>query len=127
MLFKKDDGVEVVDFDKELKMRKIKQRMTDNWNEFAGFVRDNQDVLVFAVPAAVTVLGGGTKVLSKIIANHTEERKIRFKERTIYDRSLGRYVTLKRPLKPHEAIEVERRRMKGEKLNHILADMRLIK
>ena len=122
--FKKD--VEVVDFDKELKRRKRKEQIVGTWNEFAGFVRDNQDVLVFAVPAAITVIGGGTKVLSKLIANHTAERDIKFKERTIYDRSLGRYVQLKRPLKAHEALEIERRRQNGERLTNILSDMGLI-
>jgi hypothetical protein len=127
MLFRNDDGVEVVNFDKELKRRQGRERAIEHWNQFAGFVRSNQDVLVFAVPATLTVIGGGTKVLSKIIANRTAEREIRFKERTIYDRSLGRYVNLKRPLRAHEALEIERRRMNGEKLNAILADMRLIK
>lgn len=46
---------------------------------------------------------------------------------TIYDRSLGRYTELKRPLKAKESLEIERRRKMGESLNSILDDMRLLK
>lgn len=127
MLFKTDDGVEVVDFDKEMRRRKRKERLEGAWDEFAGFVRSNQDVLIFAVPATVTVLGGGAKVLSKVIANHTKEREIKWKERTIYDHSLGRHTPLRRPLKTREALEIERRRKNGESLNSILYDMNLIR
>ena len=125
-MFKKDK-VEIVDFEKELKRRERKEKIQNAWNECAAFIRDNKDILIFVVPAGVTVIGGGTKVLSKAIANHTAEREIRFKERTIYDRSQGRYVTLKRPLKTQEALEIERRRRNGEGLNSILYDMNLLK
>lgn len=120
-------NVEYVNFDKEAKRRHRKEQLSQAWDEFRDFVRDNQDVLVFTVPAAVTILGGGSKLLSKAIAHHTSAKEIRFKERTIYDRSLGRYVQLKRPLKAREALEIERRRRAGERLNSILNDMRLIK
>ena len=125
-MFKKNK-VEIVDFEKELKRRERKEKFQETWNSFASFVRSNQDILIFVVPSAVTVIGGGTRVLSKLIAAHTTEREIKFKERTIYDFSLRRYVTLKRPLKPSEALEIERRRENGEKLNSILNDMNLLK
>lgn len=125
-MFKKDK-VEIVDFEKELKRRERKEKVQEAWNSFAGFVRNNQDILLFVVPSAVTVIGGGTRVLSKAIAAHTAEREIKFKECTIYDRSMGRYVTLKRPLRTSEALEIERRKESGEKLNSILNDMNLLK
>ena len=125
-MFKKDK-VEIVDFEKELKRRERKEKVQEAWNGFAGFVRNNQDILLFVVPSAVTVIGGGTRVLSKAIAAHTAEREIKFKECTIYDLSMGRYVTLKRPLRTSEALEIERRKENGEKLNSILNDMNLLK
>ena len=121
------DRVEIVDFEKELKRRQRKENISKAWNEFTGFVRNNQDVLLFVVPSAVTVISGATRIVSKLIARSTVEREIRFKERTIYDHSLKRYAELKRPLKASEAIEIERRRNNGEKLNTILNDMNLLK
>lgn len=118
---------EVVDFEKELKRRQRNEKLKQAWDTTATFVRDNQDVLLFTVPAAVTVIGGGSRLISKMIAKNMQERDIRFKETTIYDRSLGRYVTLKRPLKASESLEIERRRGNGEKLHAILNDMKLLK
>lgn len=124
-MFKKD--VEISDFEKELKRRRRKEAIENGWNKFATGIRDNKDVLVFVVPSAVAVLSGGAKVLSKTIAAHSTDREIKFKERNIYDRSQGRYVPLKRPLRTHEALELERRRRNGEGLNAILYDMGLLK
>lgn len=126
-MFNKKDTVEISDFEKELRRRKRNETIANGWNSFADGVRDNKDVLMVTVPLVAGVVGGCTKLLSKTITAHTTNREIRFKERHIYDRSQGRYVELKRPLKTSEALELERRRRKGEGLNAILHDMALLK
>ena len=119
--------VEIVDFEKEQRRRERKQALSNTWNGFANFVRSNMDVLIIAVPATVAVVGGVTKVASKAISAYTLNREINFKERTIYDHSLGRYVELKRPLSAAQSLTIEERRANGEKLHMILADMNLLK
>ena len=92
-----------------------------------GWIRENKDVLVFVVPGMITVLSCGTKCFTKVMANHTLNKEIQFKERTIYDHSLGRYVELKRPLTAAQALSIEERRAGGERLHTILNDMGLLK
>lgn len=91
------------------------------------FVKDHKEELVLAVPLVVSVVGGVAKVTSSTIRNHAVDKEIRFKERTIYDRSLGRYVELRHKLTTKEALEIEERRDSGERLMTILSDMRLLK
>lgn len=119
--------VEVVDFEKEARRRQRMQSIKYGWDKFAGFIRDNQDILILTVPATVAVVGGVTKVASKALTAHTLNKEISFKEKTIYDHSLGRYVELKRKLTPAQALTIEERRAAGEKLHMILDDMNLLK
>jgi len=112
---------------KEQKRADRKNALRNGWNAVAGFVRDNYDVLIVVAPIVVTTVGGACKVASKAIANNTIDKEIRYKERTIYDRSLGRYTELKRPMTARESLEFEERRANGERVNTILDDMRLLK
>lgn len=117
-----------VDFrTKEQKIADFKNWCKVKWNKFVLFVRDNKDILTFVVPFITVIISGGSRIISRMIASRTVRRDIQFKERTIYDRSLGRYTELKRPLKAKESLEIERRRKNGESLNSILDDMRLLK
>lgn len=106
-MWKKEEKIEIVDFQKEQRRRDRKQAIKNTLNGIAGFIRENQDVLLLTIPAAV--------------------EEIRFKERTIYDHSLGRYVELKKKLTAEQALTIEERRAAGEKLHVILDDMKLLK
>lgn len=118
----------VIDFrTKEQKRAERKMAISNRWNAFAGWVRDNRDVLMLTVPATVAVVGSVTKFTSKAITAHMTNKEINFKERTIYDHSLGRYVELKRPLTAAQSLTIEERRANGEKLHMILDDMGLLK
>lgn len=112
---------------KEQKRADRKNAIRQSWNNFASFVRDNSDVLIIVVPAVAATVGGVCKVTSKAIASHTLNKEIAFKERTIYDHSLGRYVELKRPLTAAQSLTIEERKAGGEKLHMILNDMGLLK
>lgn len=112
---------------KNQKLADLKCGVKAKWDGFAVWVRNNMDVLVFIVPVGVAVFSGATKIASKTIATHNLNKEIRFKERTIYDRSLGRFTELRRPLTAKESLIIENRRANGEKLNTILDDMRLLK
>ena len=125
-MFKKD-RIEIVDFKKEARRRERKEAIKSKWNEFAWWFRQNQDILIIAIPAGVAVVGGATKVASKAIKTHNLNKEIKFKETTIYDHSLGRYVQLKHKLTPAQALTIEERRANGEKLHMILEDMKLLK
>lgn len=87
----------------------------------------NKELAIPAILGATTVVKGVTKITSKAMYNHAVNKEIAFKERTIYDHSLGRYVELKKPLTNAQALTVEERKAQGEKLHVILNDMGLLK
>lgn len=91
------------------------------------WIKANRDDLVWLVPAAVVAGKGVTKVASSVVRNHAVNKEIRYHQRTIYDRSLGRYIELRRPLTNAEALIIEDRRRNGEGLTMILQSMHLLK
>ena len=124
---KNSNVVTVSDLKKEVKRSERREALISTWERFAGFVRSNQDVLLLTIPAVVATTTGVSKVTSKLISAHTVNKEIKYKERTIYDHSLGRYVELKKPLTAAQALTIEERRAAGEKLHVILDSMNLLK
>lgn len=112
---------------KEQKKFERQMWLRRSWDTTANFVRTNLDVLAVLTPVATVVIGGGTKIISKAIANHTANKVLRDKECSVYDRSLGRYAYLKRPMTASQALTFEERRANGEKVNTILEDMGLLR
>lgn len=100
-----------------------KEKVSNGWN----WIQNNRDQLVWIVPAAVATVSSTAKVISSAVRHHAVNKEIRFHERTIYDRSLGRYVELRRPLSNTEALLIEERRRNGEGLTAILDSMKLLK
>ena len=125
-MFKKDE--KIIDFrskdQKKFQRQMRAKRFVDNG---IGWIRENKDVLGYVVPPLTAGIVGGSKIISKAIANHTVTKELRDQERRIYDHSLGRYSYIKRPLRSDEALIIEERRNNGEKLNMILKDMGLLK
>ena len=89
----------------------------------AAFIKENPGT----IPIICSGIMGASKITAKVIASRTQRREQDFQMRRIYDRSLGRYIELKRPLTTKEAIEIEARRLNGEKITSILDSMRLVK
>ena len=90
-------------------------------------MRENTDVIILVMPVVCTVIGGTTKIATKMIQQHNINKEIDFRQRTIYDRSLGRYIELRKPLTTRQAIIIEERRANGERLTSILDSMGLLK
>lgn len=122
-----NDMITFAQFEKERKRRERRQKIEDSLGWLSGLIRDNKELAIIGIPAAVAITKGITNAIGKTVSANATKREIQFKERTIYDRSLGRYVELKRPLTPTEALIIEERRARGEKLHEILNDMRLLK
>lgn len=108
---------------RELRKAKAKQKL----NDFCEMVRENKDVIIPLIPVVTVVVDRVAKVTTKVIQHHKVSKEIDYKQRTIYDHSLGRYVELKRKLTPEQALTIEERRASGEKLHIILNDMGLLK
>lgn len=86
--------------------------------------KENRDILVIAVPAAVAIVTGTCKLGGKLIDAHREHSH---QNLTCYDRSLGHYWQLKRELSNNEWISIEQRRKNGERLADILSELKVLK
>lgn len=70
-----------------------------------------------------TTVGGTVKFIKQILRNKKVYDEKKLKDLYIYDRSLGVYHKLRRPLKQSEMMEIDYRKSQGERLLHILASM----
>lgn len=115
--------------DKETVKSKI-----DNWKSMAAFkgrraIRwcvENKELLIVAIPAGAGVLKSGMNVYSKHRAKANLKQEKELQELYVYDRSLGMYHKLRKPLTSNQSVEIEMRRENGERMATILRDMRLI-
>ena len=115
--------METIDFEtmkKELKKEELKRKL----KKPIEMIRNNANVII---PLAAAVSLETSKLIRECMRHHRTNKEIKYKERTIYDHSLGRYVELKRKLTPEQALTIEERRANGEKLHMILNDMNLLK
>lgn len=87
---------------------------------------DNKEVLIVLVPVGAGLVKSGMNMHSKHVAKSNLKREKELQELYVYDRSLGMYHRLNKPLSSNQAIEIERRRGDGERMALILRDMKLI-
>lgn len=111
------------EMNKEQKKAEKKAKRAKRLADTTNFVKENQTLIY----SGVGVLGAASGVVKKLLKNHAVNKEIKFKETTIYDRSLGRYVRLKKKLTAEQALKIEQRKNNGEKLHLILKDMNLLK
>lgn len=87
---------------------------------------ENKELALAMIPVGVLVAKGiGNTIRSvdrKIDMKHEQD----LQDLYVYDHSLGMYHKLRRPLKPSEKIEIDRRRQNGESKIQILSSMGLL-
>ena len=111
-------------FKREAKARELKEKLVNAKNKTMDFVVSNKEMLVVAVPAAIT----GISTIAKIVGRNVYQRnEIKSKELQCYDRSIGHYLRLNRKLNGREWTEVERRKKSGENLTEIFASMGVLR
>lgn len=87
---------------------------------------ENKELAIAMIPVGVVVVKGVGKTIGSIDRKVDLKREQELQELYIYDHSLGMYHKLRRPLKPSEKIEIDRRRQEGESKIQILSSMGLL-
>lgn len=113
--------------EKELKWSRVKRKVINRINGTLEWINQNKEALVIIVPVAVAAFNGGSKIVRGILNNVALAQEKRLKELKIYDRSMGRYIDLKRPLRQSDMKIILERKENGEKLSNILMDLNLLK
>lgn len=119
--------IDVKDFEKRCKRENFKRKVKNSIHKTFVWIVDNKEFLVIAIPAVATVVKGTSKIVTKISNNIAIAQEKKIKSMRVYDRSLGKYIELNRPLKNSDMKVILERRDEGERLSNILMDMNLVK
>lgn len=115
--------VDINEFKREAKIRKIKAKFEEIKNKAVDFVTDHPTE---ALALATTLIGSAVGLARRADRKKDLREQQRLREEYIYDRSLGSYWKTRRKLSNSEKLEIERRRRQGESLGEILRSMRLL-
>lgn len=119
--------IDINDFKKEEKRRERKERFNKKANIAANWIRNNKETLAIAIPVVGVSIKGTAKIIKGISKNVALSQEKQLKERFIYDRSLGKYLELKKPLTNAQMKSILERKDNGERLASILQNMNLLK
>ena len=93
---------------------------SDTFNGAKEFYYDNREFL------NLTLIPIGMAIWKFISKSHKDRSERDYRETSIWDAKVGRWVYTRRPLRRSEQLEFDRRRMEGESVSQILASMHLI-
>ena len=120
----KEERVEIVDFQKEMKRRERKEKIRNKINKVQNWANNNKEMILIFGPAALGLTTAGVKAVSRHMSQRTEKK---LKENYCYDRSLGHYWKLRRELTKSEWVEIDKRKSNGERLADILDELKVLK
>lgn len=104
----------------------VRWNAKQKFNAAVKWCEENKELALAMVPVAVVVFKGVGKTVASIDRKFDMVKEQELQELYIYDHSLGMYHKLRRPLKPSEKIEIDRRRQEGESKIQILSSMGLL-
>ena len=87
---------------------------------------ENKELALAMIPVGLMVVKGVGNAARSIDRKIDMKREQDLQDLYIYDHSLGMYHKLRRPLKPSEKIEIDRRRANGDSKIQILSSMGLL-
>ena len=93
---------------------------------FGNWVSQNKEVAIAAIPFAIVGLKTAGNAIHSLNRKSDLRKEQELKDLYIYDRSLGKYHKLRRPMRTSEMLELDRRKANGESMICILNDMRLL-
>ena len=99
---------------------KRKAEATVRWCE------ENKELALAMIPAGLLIIRGVGNTIRSVDRKIDLKREQDLQDLYIYDHSLGMYHKLRRPMKPSEKIEIDRRRQMGESKIQILSSMGLL-
>lgn len=111
----------------KLKVRKAKDWMKNKIEDAQVFCENHKEVIAVGVPITVAIITNSGKIIKTAIADNKSSREDYWKETHVYDRSLGCYLEIKRPLTNDDITYINRRKARGERTSDILEDMRLLR
>lgn len=121
------ETIKIEDFKRESKRKaikeKVKEKATKAYVKTRDFCSNNRELVI---PAAITLGSGAIKLGKMAMKSKNLKKEERIKEEYCYDRSLGHYWKLRRPLTNDEWLEIDQRKRDGERLSDILSELKVL-
>lgn len=121
------ETINIDDFRKESKKRefkeKVKEKASNAYQKTKAFCINNREIVI---PVAITLSTGLVKISKMAVRSKNLKKEEQLKEEYCYDRSLGHYWKLRRPLTNNEWLEIDQRKRDGERLSDILAELKVL-
>lgn len=112
----------------DLKLFTIKQDVKCGFRKTVDWFNENREFAVtVAIPTAIAVVGGASKIAKSIDRKADLKREQELKDLRVYNRSTGDYLTLRRKMTAKEQVQFEARKRNGEPTAMILNEMGLLK
>lgn len=112
--------------DLSMKVAKAKEKTKKAAIEAANWAVENKEVVIALAPVAIGMVKGTKSIVHSVDRKMDIRKEQNLKDLYIYDRSMGRYLKLRKKLSSNEQLEIERRKRNGESLCSILASMKLL-
>ena len=103
---------------------RIKESVKKKVDSATKFICNNPEFVIIFTPV---ILGTVKYTVKTISRNHTLNKEKNLKELYCYDRSLGHYWKLRRELTNDEWVEIDKRKVNGERLGDILDELKVLK
>lgn len=121
---KKNEKIEIVDFEKEAKRRERKEKFQNKVDSAMNWIHNNKEIVMLVGPTLISGVAFGAKTITKQVRLNKEKN---LKDLYCYDRSLGHYWKLRRELTNSEWVEIDQRKQNGERLADILDELKALK
>ena len=104
----------------------VKWNAKRKFDSTVKWCEENKELAIAMIPVGIAVVRTVGKTVSSIDRKIDMKKEQDLQELYVYDHSLGMYHKLRRPLRPSEKIEIDRRRQDGESKIQILSSMGLL-
>ena len=108
----------------EEKTVRFKDKVREKLQSAKSWVEWHRDEIITFTPVVIAGATTIIKVVGRRVNLHKQET---IKNLYCYDRSLGHYWQLRRPLSNKEWLAIDARRKRGERMADILASMKVLK
>ena len=116
--------LEFSELSREEKTARFKDKVREKLQSAGNWVEWHRNEIVTFTPVVIAGATTVIKVVGRRINLHKQET---IKNLYCYDRSLGHYWRLRRPLTNQEWLAIDDRRKRGERMADILASMKVLK
>ena len=120
----KDDKIMTLkDFKRAAKWKEFKEGFKSKAKAVDQWLYKHKEIVITLVPVFV---GATIKIVKMVSTNKNTKEQKDLHDLYCYDKSLGHYWRLSKPLTNSQWLEIDRRKKNGERLSDILNDLRVL-